>query len=225
MDADGIPLREAKVVISNSRSKVSFSKNEAIFRSVVSSGQHTVTVTAPGFGEKIIEVVVMEGRLSHVTIVMGARRVSDMQTENWLHDLSVAHRSIATVIKWEFKHLLWTYLNFHSILPRAEAFKVLQLGFHQYIQPSTPSTAIIFRCPTPNNCAAKVAVKELVNSIVEKYSTDKEIVNMLRSQSINILPMSSGKCTFLFSQAHLHDSQLPSYRCKPRRDPGMDSYS
>jgi hypothetical protein len=99
MDADGTPLREAKVVISNSRSKVSFSKNEAIFRSVVSSGSHTVTVTAPGFGEKTMDVVVMDGRLSHGTFVMGARHVSDMQTESWLKNLCVTHQSIATVIK------------------------------------------------------------------------------------------------------------------------------
>jgi Carboxypeptidase regulatory-like domain len=99
MDADGTPLREAKVVISNSRSKVTFSKNEAIFRSVVPSGSHTVTVTAPGFGEKTVDVVVADSRLSHVTIVMGARHVSDMQTESWLKNLCVTHQSIATVIK------------------------------------------------------------------------------------------------------------------------------
>jgi hypothetical protein len=99
MDADGTPMREAKVVISNSRSKVSFSKNEAIFRSVVSSGPHTVTVTSPGFAQKTVEVVVLEGRLSHITIVLGARRKSDMRTENWLNDLLATHHSIATVIK------------------------------------------------------------------------------------------------------------------------------
>lgn len=102
MDADGTPLREAHVVISNSRSKISFSKNEAIFRSVVSSGLHTVTVTAPGFGEKSVEVVVSDGRLSHVTVVMGARHVSDMQTENWLQKISETHHSIVTVIKYRF---------------------------------------------------------------------------------------------------------------------------
>jgi hypothetical protein len=99
MDADGSPLREAKIVISNSRSRVSFSKNEAIFRSVVSSGPHTVTVTAPGFREKTVEVVVVDGRLSHVTVVMGARHASDVHTENWLKNLCVTHQSIATVIK------------------------------------------------------------------------------------------------------------------------------
>ena len=85
-----------------------------------------------------------------------------------------------------------------SFLSRTQAFKVLQLGFYQYIQPSTPSTAIIFNCPSPKNCAAKIAAKELVNRIVETYATDKNMVNMLRSQSINILPMSSGKCFVFF---------------------------
>lgn len=102
MDADGTPLREAHVVISNSRSKISFSKNEAIFRSVVSSGPHTVTVTTPGFGEKTVEVVVSDGRLSHVTVVMGARHVADMQTESWLKKISETHHSIATVITCGF---------------------------------------------------------------------------------------------------------------------------
>jgi hypothetical protein len=100
---------------------------------------------------------------------------------------------------------VWILLKFYFPWPRSKAFKVLQLGFYQYIQPSTPSTAIIFNCPTPNNCAAKIAAKELVNRIVETYATDKNIISMLRSQSINILPMSSGKCTVFFCQAFIHN--------------------
>jgi len=100
MDSDGIPLRDASVVVLGSGTKVSFTKNEAIFRTILPAGAHSVRVSVPGFKEQTMEVVVKTGRLEHVTFVMGTRHVPDKETEHWLKNLGNAHHSIATVIKY-----------------------------------------------------------------------------------------------------------------------------
>jgi hypothetical protein len=77
---------------------------------------------------------------------------------------------------------------------------VLQLGFNSYIQPSTPMTAIIFTCDGPEkNCSSKKAAKDLVNSIIEGYTEDKRVIDLLRSLTISVLPWNTGNFLFLLA--------------------------
>ncbi|XP_059487173.1 carboxypeptidase D-like [Neocloeon triangulifer] len=168
MDDEGTPLREAKVVVVGSSAKVSFSANEAIFRTILPTGVYKLTVTVPSYPEKSIAVTVSPGRLANINFSMGRPRKADLKTQNWLNSLVTNYPSIATLI-------------------RNEQFKDLRLSFTSLDNLMTPCTALIFRC-TSEPCMSQEAAKGIVENIAQKFINIKQEGSLLQATSIHFLP-------------------------------------
>ncbi|XP_065337863.1 carboxypeptidase D-like [Cloeon dipterum] len=168
MDDEGNALREASVVVLGSNSKVTYSMNEAIFRSILPSGEHRVKVSVPGYPEKTLNVTVETGRLKHLEFIMGPSRHYDTKSQNWLNSLCNFYPSVAKLIK-------------------NEDFKYLQLGFNRVGHATTPCTAVIFTCHS-DPCPAREAAKGVANTIIEKFAEFKDEGSLLQATSVNILP-------------------------------------